>query len=227
MNQLKSKTLLLSIALLIISYALTLFIWLQIKDDYHLFFISQITERIVIWNNLEIFNTSWVSDNYRAKVTFERFIEIIPQERAVELRMPFELKLEDIPSFSTFATPMSLSIAMFYVLYQRSVVGVKVFFEVVVLLFVTHAVIFALMTILKLDTFYIAINAKLAEAGISYIVSSPLSDSIFDTLFYINGFLVKIVVRFEPFLIAIYIFFQHRRKIFIEDSLRASTPRTS
>jgi len=208
MNITKPRELLLGGVALLVCYIVVLFIWLQIKDVYHLFFIHNLVEPLIGYYEFKIQSTHWATDNYNAKLVYNQFIELIPKQSAVELNMPFLFKLGDIPSFSTFATPISLTFVLVYIFLKRTKESFKIALEVILILVVTHIVIFTLMSLLKIDSYYTVIIDKFTQSGYPDAVSKPFPSWFFDTVYYINGFLIKIVIRIEPLLIALYIFFK-------------------
>jgi len=210
MNMPTPKNILVGSALLLIVYMMVLLVWLQIKDHYHLFLIHQIVERIIGLYDFKIIDTKWLSDNYFAKILFKEFIEIVPKQSAIEYTKVFAFNLGSISAFSTFATPISLTIVLLYALLKRTKQSFKVLLEVMLLLFITHIVIFVLMTLLRIDVYYGQVISKLSEAGFRDAISKPLAPWLFDTLYYLCGFLIKIVVRIEPLLIALYIFLKNK-----------------
>jgi hypothetical protein len=177
------RRVLLAILVFFISYVVFLLLWIQVKD----FYASGITS---------------AASRITAGLTDSRFEQMIRKNDIIELTFsPLQntRMLIDIPvktSSYTFNAPLTFAImAMLYVFLRKRV---RAYAEALLILAAVHLLyVVSLETNLLLEVF--------AEQGIAG-TGAP------GTAFYqfLSGFTENMVIRFEPFLIGVYMFLKFR-----------------
>lgn len=217
----KPKALIKLTALLVVSYSITLFLWIQIQTDYKLFLIKTVNELVV--KNYPVVDLSFESDktDVNIKLTFLMKVygqsvnnstkksssinDIISYISETEMMVPIVFSVPKIESTITRYTPITLAICLVYIINFGEFKNVMVIIKIAVILLVTHLLILLSYFIFNITNNLFSFETLLNKSGLTSKLTFN-NKIINEILTILYSYLTDSAVYFEPFLIGIYLY---------------------
>jgi len=190
-KHLLKPSLLKSILIFILSYFLFLFLWLLVKDYYAMPITSIASHLVTLFKNLSI-NSIEIKDD----LVMVEFLHITPNRYGVIERGIISVGVKNL--YYTFNVPLTLAVmAAFYPYVHRK----RVYLEVLLILVFIHILFVFTFEAQRLSYF-------MMNKGFENMSGTKLS-----LWNFFHAFVGSMVIRFESFLIGVYLYFSRNRGV--------------
>ncbi len=186
-TNIKKSHYLYALVVFVVSYLVTLLVWLYLKNYYAILTVKVASNVTAILKGVKLTNMSVESDKCVAYFLYEKYI---PLKGLVKAEMDIALWT----SKYTYNVPLTIALIVSFALITRW--KKRSIFEVAFILFLVHMLY--IVTFQGLQIYYVLASEQL-------IKQSKIVQFIWEFLW---NFTNSMVIRFEPFLVILYLYFR-------------------